>query len=364
MPKTKTKKAEKEAVAVAVPEPERQSEDVIRILANQQHWYLIDTAGHEQEYFVSMTRILQALAKGKGFEIWLMGKSQEEVDDILNETGLEGSRIHSAILDNILLGKRVVPEEFEYVDQDGIKHVGLNMKERQKIESFIRFWYEFEPRFATSEKIVYSLKDRWAGTMDLKIQIRAGKLWEKLSSATRTRIGFTKPANMDEWLTVVIDLKTGSGIYDSQEMQISGYAVAEMEMSGTKIDLAVLLHLGSKHKCGYDFYPVTNIRRAYEAFLGVKKAWDYITPESEKQPKFVELRKFYEIPKIEQAKVEDIKKKGSKDADTGTKPNPEVAAQGDNPAGNEERTQPADSTGLLPLPDGGSREVRSEAEGA
>lgn len=262
------------------PEPE-----VEMVLINGKHFYQVfDEA---TPYYVSVTTILSALAKGKGFEVWLTKKTQEEQEDILGESSLRGSKVHRAI-QLLIEGKQITPEEFIYEDQDGRTHKGLTTEEKNMVYAFVRWWYAFNPKVYASEKIVYNTTYKFAGTLDFIGTIKEG-LIDK-NSPTPNRDIFT-----------IVDWKTSSGIYPSYEMQLAAYAAAEHQMSGRKIERGAILRLGTKHKTGYEFKIIDSLAESYRAFLGVLAAWKYQNPDF--APRFVELPKLFSLPPIEQVEV-------------------------------------------------------------
>lgn len=320
-PSSKTTKKEKEpagqqaSFALNIPQDQPKVE-VKLVLMNEKHFYKVG-----EDYLVSVTTILNSLAKGQGFNIWLQNHTAEEAEDILTEAGLAGSKIHKAISD-MINGQRIIPSEFVYVDDKGVEHKGLDSKECQKLSTFVRWWYEYRPKVLANEKIVYSLQRKYAGTLDFIGSIKEGLIDKKSKTP-------------DKDLMFIIDWKTSSGIYDSYEMQIAAYAQAEMEMTGKRIDKIAVLRLGTKHKAGYEFRVLDSIATPYKAFLGVYEAWKYQNPNF--QPKVVEVPVYFELPKIEQVEVKDIKKrKEQTNANQGVEQHPEDAAAGSDQAGAKE----------------------------
>lgn len=332
--KTKETPAKEVSVAPIIAEQPVESKiETKQVLVNVDHVYQIG-----EEYYPSVTTILSALAKGKGFEIWLQSHSQDESKDLLEEAGLAGSKIHHAI-EQLLLGKRVVPSEFVYVDKDGVEHKGLTPEESFKLGTFIRWWFEYRPKLLAFEKIVYSEQRKYAGSLDFIGTIKEGLIDKKSKTP-------------DKELMFVIDWKSSKGIYPSYEMQVAAYAQAEMEMTGKKVDRIAILRLGSKHKCGYEFRVMESIATPYKSFLGVMEAWKFQNPNF--GPKIIDVPAYFQLPKIETVKVEEIKKKGKNNADSRTEQHSEAPKTGSDQAGDKgkkpKRARISKSAGLLPLP--------------
>lgn len=300
-----------------------ESVKTVQVLVNTDHVYQI-----LDQFYPSVTTILSALAKGKGFNTWLQSHTPEESDEILETASLSGSKIHKAISE-LLEGKRVIPQDFIYTDDEGIEHKGLTPEESRKLFSFVRWWFEFKPRVLSFEKIVYSEIRKYAGTTDFIGQIQVKTLLEN-EVVKKDEVAQYKP---NDWLMFVIDWKTNkSAIYSSNKMQAAAYAMAETEMTGKKIDKIGILRIGTKHKCGYEF-KVLDIYDSYKAFLGVFEAWKYENPKF--GPKLIDLPVYFELPPIQQVELETIKKKGQIDANFRNIATPQVAEVGGNKVGDE-----------------------------
>lgn len=334
--KPSAKKVSKPIVPEIAPEVKIETKQV---LVNVDHVYQVG-----EEYYPSVTTILGALAKGKGFDIWLQSHSTEESQDILETAGLAGSKIHHAI-ELLLGGKRVIPSEFVYVDKDGVEHKGLKPEESFKLGTFIRWWFEYRPKLLAVEKIVYSEQRKYAGSVDFIGTIKEG-LIDKKSKTPNNELMF------------VIDWKSSKAIYPSYEMQVAAYAQAEMEMTGKKVDRIAILRLGSKHKAGYEFKIIDSIAQPYKTFLGVMEAWKYQNPNF--GPKIIDVPAYFQLPTIEQVKVEEIKKKGTANANPRTEQHTEAPKTGADKTGNEEREGTSDGAGLLPVSRGSKGDLRRE----
>lgn len=309
-----------------------------QILVNKDHVYQVG-----EEFLPSVTTILSAVAKGKGFNTWLQTHTPEESDEILTQAGLSGSKCHHAI-ERMISGQRVVPEEFVYTDDDGIEHKGFTPEESRKLTSFVRWWFEYRPKVLAFEKIVYSESRKYAGTVDFIGQIKVGTLIaNKAIKACETTMA------PDEYAMLVLDWKTNkSGIYATNIMQAAAYAMAEMEMTGKKVNMIGILRLGTKHKAGYEFKVLPSILEPYKAFLGVVESWRYQNPEF--GPRIIEVPLYFQLPKIEQVQIKEIKKRATataepakeqNDADTRDQQHTPDERLGNNKAGDERPAGPA-----------------------
>lgn len=326
---------------IAQPKPEvKPKEEVELILVNDKHFYKVG-----EEYYPSVTTILQALAKGIGFNKYMFSKTEVEAKQELEEAGLAGSKIHNAI-EQLIAGRQFNYQDIEYVDDKGMAHRGLTPEEANKLKTFIRWWHEYQPRVFASEKIVYSKTHKYAGTMDFIGTIKEGKIDKK-----------SKTPDKDLWF--IIDWKTSGGIYPSYEMQVTSYAQAEMEMTEKKIDKVAILRIGTRHKAGYEFKILDNISGPYRAFLGVLNAWRYENPKF--APRIVEIPKTFKLPTIQKVEVKEINKR-QKNANKEHKQSEETPKTGDDQTGDEKRTGISESAGSLPLPTGSSGKVRGKTK--
>jgi len=144
------------------------------------------------------------------------------------EAGVRGKDVHRLIND-FLQGKKV--------------------KAGQKIANYIKAYNKFKKdvphKVITSEKIVYSKKYGYAGTLDHIIKLRSGEL-------------------------VLIDVKTGKYVYDEAGIQLAAYeqALAEMYPSKRKPGRKMVVHLRPDGT-----YSFVERNVPFQIFLALKQVW-------------------------------------------------------------------------------------------
>ena len=123
-----------------------------------------------------------------------------------------------------------------------------------------RMWRQFEgwrdkhnPNFIAAEFTVWSYKHGYAGTADFSAQV-------------------------GQWL-VIVDNKTGAGVYPETGKQLAALAFADVmltvqgdEYPLPKFDRAAVLHLRPTYS---RFIPVDNLESCFQAFLGLKANFDH-----------------------------------------------------------------------------------------
>lgn len=126
----------------------------------------------------------------------------------------------------------------------------------RQVEGFVR---TVDMDVLEVEAVLFNRSAWFAGTVDLIARINDPKIVEPM--------GLEAPA------TLVIDLKTGKGVYDSFALQIAAYSRAEFiaRMDGTEspmpdIDGGAVLHVTDD---SWAVIPVDTSRSTFEAFLTV-----------------------------------------------------------------------------------------------
>jgi hypothetical protein len=141
-------------------------------------------------YYPSVTFILDAYPKGKAFEQWLkdVGNNAKYVAQRAAESG---SKVHNTI-ETILSGVEV-----EFDDSRFEEH------EWAGVCKFMEFYERFQPEVVAIETTVFSDKYQYAGTLDLLCKI-----------------------NGEKWL---IDYKFSNAIHNSYFLQLAAYRMAIAE---------------------------------------------------------------------------------------------------------------------------------------
>jgi hypothetical protein len=167
---------------------------------------------NKDDYYPSVTYILSYYPKGKHFEKWLK-ENGENADDIAKESASSGHKVHQAI-ENLLKEKEIL-----WI-KDGYSQYSLH--EWKMILSFNEFWNLYKPKLIHSEYHIFSNKYKYAGTIDLIVEIN-DKLW-------------------------ILDMKTTNALHTTNDLQLAAYKEAWDEFHDRKIDNYGILWLKSKSR--------------------------------------------------------------------------------------------------------------------
>lgn len=219
-----------------------ESNGVKRYEINNQHWYRVpNPETGKEEWLPSVTRFTGHYPKGHFFEQWLSNQGgYQNAQRIKEEAGDRGNNVHAGI-EALLTG-----EEIRYAD--------FTKEEWKHLLGFKNWAEDFRPQVLGIEEIVYSLRSRVAGTLDLRCII-GGK-------------------------HCVVDHKTSSAIYRAHEIQSNEYGHLSREL-GNKVDVAAVLRTGSKHKRGYEFKQWTLCQKMHELFEALLKVGKDFDPSTE-----------------------------------------------------------------------------------
>lgn len=158
--------------------------------------------------------------------------------------------------------------------------------ERQAVANFLDWRNRLQPRFELVEATVYSRRQRYAGTLDLIVEVDFERLLE-----LATELGYGLPrewkdaaeANAGGKVTLIGDYKTGGdvgeakGVYPEVALQLAAYAGADFvglpgggEQPLPRIDGAFVLHLGP---AGWRMVPVRIGDDVFKAFLYAREVF-------------------------------------------------------------------------------------------
>jgi hypothetical protein len=168
------------------------------------------------EYYPSVTNILQFMPKGKFFETWLKDVGHNS-DIIARKAADEGTQVHDAI-ERYLLGEKI-----QWLDEND--HSNYSLDVWKLILKFHDFWTTVKPILIESEIHLFSDQYKFAGTCDLVVEIEG-----------------------ERWL---LDLKTSNSIHTAMDLQLAAYTQAWNETFEEKIDRVGIIWLkSSKRKEG------------------------------------------------------------------------------------------------------------------
>ncbi len=222
-----------------------------------ENFYTIDGISYPR-----VTHILDVgYAKGKRFQQWLI-ENGEQSEEIRDRAARSGTAVHVAI--GLLLEKQKLVFGQTVTDFKGESFV-LGEREWKKIMSFMMWYTDFAPdEVVYNEVLLCSKTYGYAGTCDFVVK-KDGK-------------------------TYLLDFKTGNGFHKVYWAQLGAYAAAYEEQGYGKIDVIGIIHLGTKHKKGYDFIATEGkkkreskditIKRAFSLFLAAQHIYECENPES------------------------------------------------------------------------------------
>lgn len=144
----------------------------------------------DNNYYPSVTEILNVYPKGFGFDQWLKDVGANS-SAIVERAGEFGSKIHNATED---LNNGI---ELNWLDENG---KGLySIEEWKTILKYAEFWNMVKPVLIANEKSFCSSKLKFGGTLDRVLNI-CGENW-------------------------LVDIKTSNYLHTSHELQLSAYAM-------------------------------------------------------------------------------------------------------------------------------------------
>jgi len=213
------------------------------------HWYDVwEKKGKKEKFigtFPSSTTILSAYPQSEQLIKWISDNGFNESRRIRNEAGERGTRIHTAC-DNLEDGAELVADAF-------------SLEEWLKINSFVSWYKEYQPKLIVKEFPVFSLKGKYAGRLDRIYEI--------------------------EGETIILDFKSSSSIHEHFPLQFASYAKAIEENTDLKVDKTACLQLGASNKNGYRYVIYPDWKDHYHVFENVRAVWQYSYFDSKKNPK-------------------------------------------------------------------------------
>ena len=183
-----------------------------RVNINDNRFY-----SRNEDYYPSVTSILQFLPKGKFFETWLKDVGHNS-DIIARKAADEGTQVHEAV-EKYLMGEKI-----QWLDENDKSNYSLDVW--KLILKFHDFWSTVKPILIESESHLFSDQYKFAGTCDLVVEIEG-----------------------ERWL---LDLKTSNSIHTAMDLQLAAYTQAWNETFEEKIDRVGIIWLkSSKRKEGH-----------------------------------------------------------------------------------------------------------------
>lgn len=212
---------------------------------------------HDQ-YYPSVTSILQYFPKGKFFENWLKDVGHNS-DIIVRKAADEGTQTHS------LIERYLTGEKIDWLDEKG--HATCSLPVWQMLLKFVEFWETEKPELVESEIHLFSDIHKIAGTCDLVVRMR-GELW-------------------------ILDIKTSNSVHTSYDLQLAAYTYCWNETFEEKVTRNGIIWLkSSKQKAD----------KKGDKIQG--KGWEVITSDRSIQENMDLFLKVYDLYKLENTKQE------------------------------------------------------------
>ena len=248
------------------------------------HFYRIDyydeTLKLQTRYIPSVTTKLGAVAK-PFLTRWYGDLGTREAQMRVSEAADRGSRVHYAwfvyrtggvVLFQPLGRVGYSSDEIRALEEQYKGNMAILQHQGEMYDLYkLQLWTNaVKPRMEYSEKIVYSLTDNDAGTVD-------GIDWLEAGSYS---VNESEVLKIEEQGYYIIDLKTGNYVGNEAKMQVAEYAkcVDHMELP-IKITGAIILHTSAKNKKGIPQFNAIYLNRQdietyYQQYREVAKVWE------------------------------------------------------------------------------------------
>jgi len=213
-------------------------------------------------YLRGVTAILhRAWGKPELFK-WAKHQLPGIVEQKLHYGGEKGDAVHQFIAK--VLNGHDCSRTTKVISEDRINERELKNDEWDCILSFARFWNAHAPKLIAHELAVANLRYGYAGSLDLIL---------RLMRACGLKAGQWRcPCAQFIGKLLLLDWKSGGGIYDDMGAQIAAYANADLReiLHGHKLGGTGIIRLGTKRKTtgGWEpeFYSVPETRTHFAEF--------------------------------------------------------------------------------------------------
>ena len=239
-----------------------------------------------KEYLPAVNFILGlGFPKGTGLMEWLKKMTKEEADRALKFAGERGSKIHAAIRD--LIDGQTVSLDNKYPNDEGT-YATITADEWACLRAFQNFVNDFSPSKIMREHTVCHPGDKYAGTTDFFGTIKLHK-GQKVSL---NDMGATTLKD-DLEIMVVLDWKTGGGIYDDYKLQVAAYAACLSTAANHGKLYTGIVRLGTRHNSGYELklWDVEKTKYHLSCFHLARGLFELVKPERSKDEEIPTLIK-------------------------------------------------------------------------
>jgi hypothetical protein len=164
-----------------------------------------------ENFYPSVTTILQAYPKDAGFYKWLK-EVGNDADAVRDAAGERGTTVHT------LTEQYDAGLEVSLISEDG--RLNFSMQEWAMFERYVNFRQRFPMEIIATEMQLISQKFEEAGTLDRYVNFNGKRL--------------------------IIDIKTSNQIYDHYWLQLAAYKRMFEDISGQPVDGVAILWLNAK----------------------------------------------------------------------------------------------------------------------
>ena len=226
--------------------------NIVQKVIDDTHFYWVDG-----EFMPSVSHILDIAApKEFGLINFFKTNTPEEIDAISGKAKENGTLVHDAC-DKLLNGLEIPLKDYP-------------LKAKKALLSLVQWYDATLPKNISTEQMVASKINKYAGTLDLVCTI-GGK-------------------------RVLVDFKTNKGgIYFTNKLQIMAYKQAYEETTGDKIDECWILRLGTTHKVGYEYKRIDDV--SIQDFMNVYQVYLRMNGGKVEEPPMVD--EYPEILKLD-----------------------------------------------------------------
>lgn len=178
-----------------------------------------------------------------------------------------GSALHE-IIEARTLGRPTYSSILD--DEDPV----VRAEARSSIGHFLEWLDAMKPRFVATEASVYNRSQRYAGTLDAILEL-------DLDVVELFGLPWDPPADGRPFVRLLVDWKTGRGVYSETALQLAAYANAEFlglpngqEAPLPEIDGTAVLHVRPE---GCGFVPVDALDpEVFRSFLFVREVFRWL----------------------------------------------------------------------------------------
>ena len=249
------------------------------------HWYLIQEDINQPIHAIASVTTKLGIERKQFLERWRGEVGNKNADEKMYESQQKGKRIHHAFF-VYLNGGTVIYQPWEhpvYSDEDIEKikaespmfFMLKNQDEMIDLWKLQKFEQIVKPEIIATERIVYSIPDNEAGTLDFAFKIKKGVY----------PVNGSKGLNIPETGIYIGDLKTGNQVDEGAYSQISVYAKCFSSLFDSPVAGGIILHTSSKNRGGIEGLGALvktskELREYYQIYKSLASVWKARNPNA------------------------------------------------------------------------------------